>query len=330
MRSATAGALSLLAAIFIAVVPPIPATLASFASLTTSPSNTFTLLEVQPATLTAAASLAGGVVRLSWSASPTAATETVTYAVMRRPSGSGAFAQAAAVASGLTYDDTPPSDGSYDYELRTTVATFTRDSNIVSAVSDRTPPSVSVTCDGAACVTGWYRSSVTVVVTATDAGTGVQTVRTTLDGVTSNSGSATVTTIVSGDGSHAFSALAIDNADNVSATQTYSIAIDGTPPSPATGLIAAAGGVNGSVSLSWTAATDATSGVSGYTIRYAQATTCPAATVANYPSAMTVGPATSTTVSGLNPAKAYCFYLITSDNAGNQSSPSNVASAKAK
>ncbi|HEX9436686.1 MAG TPA: hypothetical protein VGA16_05935 [Candidatus Limnocylindria bacterium] len=52
--------------------------------------------------------------------------------------------------------------------------------------------------------------------------------------------------------------------------------------------------------------------------------------VASYPSATSVGAVTSTTITGLTRSAKYCFYLITSDGAGNQSGASNVASARAK
>ena len=210
--------------------------LASFSSATSSPTNTFASLEVQPVVLDPA-SQAGGSIHLTWSASPTAATENVTYDVMRR-SGGGAFAFIA-TASGLVYNDAP-GDGAWEYMIRSVVSTFSRDSNTRSATVDQTGP---------------------------------------------------------------------------------------TAPS---GLSAAPGGANGTVSLSWTAGTDATTGVSGYTIRFVQASSCPAASPAAYPSTTAVGAVTETTVAGLVRNKQYCFYLVTSDGAGNESGPSNVASAKAK
>lgn len=210
--------------------------LASFSSATSSPTNSFTSLEVEPAVLDPA-SQSGGSIHLSWSASLTAATESVTYEVMRR-SGGGSFARIASV-SGLAYDDAP-GDGAWEYLIRSVVSTFSRDSNARSAT------------------------------------------------------------------------------------------VDQTPPTAASGVTAAAGGANGTVSLSWTAGSDATSGVSGYTIQYVQANTCPAPDPTAYPSTTSVGSVTSTTIAGLVRNKQYCFYLVTSDGAGNQSGPSNVASAKAK
>lgn len=214
--------------------------LAAFTASTSSPSNTFAVLEVQPAALGAPASLPAGVVRLTWTASPTAATEAVTYAVLRRPAGAGTLVPVATL-TGLTYDDTPPGDGAYDYVISTMASAFSRDGAAQTGVSDATPPTA------------------------------------------------------------------------------------------ATALVAASGTAKGSVALTWTAGADATSGVSGYTIRYTQVTTtCPAASVAAYPRSTSVGAVTVTTVTGLTPAKTYCFYLATRDAAGNVSGPSPVASARAK
>jgi hypothetical protein len=229
----------LLGALIGALGSPLAMTLAAFSAQTATPGNTFSALEVEPATVTSLTPQGGGVVRLSWSASPTASTETVSYRVLRRPTG-GAFSQIATVSGPpLTYDDTP-GDGSWDYAVRTAVATFTRDSSV------------------------------------------------------------------------------------------WSITIDLTPPTAASDVVAVTGTTNGSVDLTWTAATDATSGVSGYAIRYVQANTCPAASSAAYPSTMNVGAVTAATVSGLTRNRQYCFYLLAQDGMGNQSGASNVAGAKAK
>ena len=47
---------------------------------------------------------------------------------------------------------------------------------------DTTPPSSSITCNGAACAGGWYAKPVSVALSATDAGSGVARIRYTLDG----------------------------------------------------------------------------------------------------------------------------------------------------
>ena len=218
---------------------PLRGTLAAFAAQTTSTGNAWTNLVVAPATQNPPTSLAGGVIHLSWSASSTASTETVSYAIRRSPAGAGTYTQVTTTTA-LSYDDTPPADGSYDYVIRTSVNTFFSDSAIRTALSDRIAPTA------------------------------------------------------------------------------------------ATSLVAKAGTATGSVNLTWTAGTDAGSGVAGYTVRFVQIATCPSATPANYPNTVSVGAVTATTVTGLVSAKNYCFYLTTVDGVGNQSGPSNVANVKAK
>lgn len=125
---------------------------------------------VQPVTLSAPASGPAGVVSLTWTASATAATHAVTYDVMRRPAGTAGFAAVASV-SGLAYDDTPAADGTYEYTVRAVVGAATSvDSNVVSGLSDRTPPSASQLSAATGVTTGTVDLSWTA---ATDGGTGV-------------------------------------------------------------------------------------------------------------------------------------------------------------
>lgn len=215
---------------------PFVATASAFSSATSSPENSFRNLEVAAASL-AAPSVSGGSVGLSWTASPTASTESVSYLVRRR-SGSGAYSTVGTT-TGLSWNDTP-GDGSWEYLVRTAVSSFSADSG------------------------------------------------------------------------------------------TRSVTIDRTGPSAPAGLTAVMGVANGTVNLAWIAAVDAVTGVSGYTIRYVQATTCPAASAGAYPSTLSAGAVTARTVSGLQRTKNYCFYVVAMDGAGNQSAPSNVASAKAR
>ncbi len=129
---------------------------------------------------------------------------------------------------------------------------------------------------------------------------------------------------------HAVSYYATDVAGNVAASQSLTLKIDAMAPTAASGLAASTGSSSGTIDLSWTAGTDTTSGVAGYTVRYVSSKTCPTASTAKYPNTTSVGAVTSTTVTQLSSAKLYCFYLVTLDSAGNQSGASNVASATAK
>ncbi len=233
---AVVGALPLLLSLSVA---SIPATFATFTASTSSPGNTFTALVVQPAVLATPVSASAGAVQLTWTASPTAATESVNYAVFRSPAGAGTWTQVASLV-GVAYSDVPPADGTWDYFVQAIVAAFTADGNVATGLSDR------------------------------------------------------------------------------------------TAPSSATGIAAATGTTRGTIAVTWSAGTDAGSGVKGYTIHYVRATTCPAPAPASYPLTTSLVTGTSASLTGLSTAKTYCLYAVTSDNAGNPSAPSAVASAKAR
>lgn len=329
MRHTTVATLALVlatAALFTAS-SPIGRTTAAFTGNTKTGANSLTNLVVTAPTLSTPTSGASGLVSLSWSASPTAALAPLTYAVLRRPTG-GSYATVASLLTSLSYSETPPADGTYDYMVQAVVSTFTAASAASAGLSDRTAPVPSITCGGTACSSGWYAAAVSVTVAATDAGAGVASITRSVDGAasTTTTGSSTTFT-VSGSGAHAVAYSATDAVSNISATITSTIRIDTTAPTAATGLAAAIGTTTGTVSLSWSAASDADSGVTGYDIQYAQAANCSTAT---YSASVSVSSVTAATVSGLVSGKSYCFRLVTRDGAGNTSAASGTASAKAK
>jgi len=96
---------------------------------------------------------------------------------------------------------------------------------------------------------------------------------------------------------------------------------------PTAGVLTAARGARGApatVDFSWTAGTDALSGVAGYELRWVQAGTCPAtATPANYPNQVTLGVVTSHRLTGIS-GRRYCAYVQTRDAAGNLSPASRI------
>ena len=245
---------------------------ASFTATTTNPSNHANTLTVQPpAAQNATVSASGGVVNLSWTATPTApgTGHTLTYLVLRGPVG-GPYAQIASTTS-LAYSDTPPADGAYGYVIEAKITgggSFTSSPTAAqSGVSDRTAPTMSILCNGAACNSAWYTAAVSVTVTGTDAGTGMGSVTHKVDaGSQTSTAGASVTFSVSGDSAgHSVAYLTTDAAGNASASATQTIKIDATAPTAATALAAAsgAGGAPVTVDLTWTAATDALSGVQG-------------------------------------------------------------------
>ena len=309
---------------------------ASFTGTSANPSNTLQTLLVQPpASQNATVSAAAGVVNLSWTATPTApgAGHTLTYLVLRGPVG-GPYAQIGST-TGLTYSDTPPADGTYEYAIQASVSgggTFTSANSAAnSGLSDRTAPTKAITCNGAACGAGWYTAAVSVTVSGTDAGSGMGSVTRNVDGAGQiSTAGASVTFTVSGDSAgHTVAYFTTDVVGNTSSSATQTIKIDGTAPTNASGLTASTppgGSPAGTVNLSWTAGSDALSGLAGYTIhRSGVVASCPATTTANYPTTYAAGAVTSTQVAGMVSGSKYCFYITANDNAGNASAASAAA-----
>jgi len=308
-------------------------TQASFVGTSTNPTNTALTMTVQPpAGQNAAVSAAAGVVQLSWSATPTApgAGHTLTYLVLRGPVG-GPYSVIGST-SGLTYNDAAPADGSYGYVIQAQVAgggTFVSGNSAAKAgLSDRTAPTMSITCNSGSCA-GWFNATVSVTASGVDAGAGMGSVTRSVDagGQTSTAG-ASATFNVSGDSAgHSVQYFGTDAAGNTSGTSAQTLKIDGTAPTAPGAPTSVKGGSAGQVDLTWTAGADALSGVAGYTVHYSNAgmNPCLAATPANYPNAAAVGAVTAHTQGGLISGANYCFYMTTTDNAGNPSVASSVA-----
>jgi N-acetyl-beta-hexosaminidase len=125
---------------------------------------------------------------------------------------------------------------------------------------DTTTPSSSITCNGGACSTGWYKASVTVSLSATDSQSGVAAIRYTTDGSTPTTSSPAYV------GSFVLAATttvkyrAWDNAGNAEATKSQLIRIDFV--APAVAITSPSGGatVTGNVKIT-AAASDGGSGI---------------------------------------------------------------------
>jgi hypothetical protein len=181
---------------------------------------------------------------------------------------------------------------------------------------------MSITCDGSACSSAWYDGAVSVTVSGIDSGTGMGSVTRKVDNGSQNStAGASVTFNVSGNSAgHTVLYFGTDAAGNAASNTTITIKIDGAAPVAAKNVSGTAGQQNGEIDLTWTAGTDALSGVAYQTIHRSAAGTgnCPATTTANYPTAYAAtATATAQTVGGLVSGASYCFYVETVDNAGN-------------
>jgi hypothetical protein len=310
-------------------------TQASFTGTSTNPTNqALTMLVAAPASQNSTTSAAAGVVNLSWTATPTApgTGHALSYDVLRGPVG-GPYSFVGNTTS-LAYSDTPASDGTYEYVIEAKITgggTFTSGNSAAkSGISDRTAPSESITCNAVACSAGWYNATVSVTVSGTDAGTGMGSVTRNVDaGGQVSTGGASATFNVSGESAgHTVQYFTTDAAGNSSATGSQTIKIDLTAPTVATALTSASGaaGAPVTVDLTWTAGTDALSGVSGYEVRWTgNVAACPAANVANFPNSSTIGAVAAYSIPYAGAAgDKVCAYLVTIDNAGNRSANSAV------
>jgi len=299
---------------------------ASFTGTTTNPSQILQTSTVAAPASESAASAIAGRVDLSWPATTTPANgHTVTYLVLRNGVQVGTTAA-------LTYSDTPPADGTYTYTVETKIAQgggfFTSvASPAQSPKSDRTAPAMSATCNGGSCA-GWFNASVSFAVSGNDgAGVGMGTATTNVDAAGAVTSAAPRTVTVSGESAtHSVVYSGADAVGNAAGNTSQTVKIDLTAPTAATSVTAAKGGSAGQITVSWVAGADALSGVSGYTIHGSGVVaSCPATTPANYPNTTTAGAVTSSTISGLVSGSKYCFYLTTTDNAGNVSASSAAA-----
>jgi len=132
---------------------------------------------------------------------------------------------------------------------------------------DSTPPSSSIACNGSACASGWYTGSVSVSLSATDTGSGVDSIRYTTDGTDPTIASPLYLTPFAISGTTTVKFRAWDRAGNVEATNSRLVQVDLTPPSSSISCNNAncSSWYGGPVSVSL-AATDAGSGVAA--IRY--------------------------------------------------------------
>ena len=309
-------------------------TQASFTGTSTNPTNQSVTMTVQPpASQNNTTSAAAGVVNLSWTATPTApgTGHTLSYDVLRGPVG-GPYTFVANT-SGLSLSDTPSSDGTYEYVIQAKIAgggTFSSSSSAAkSGISDRLAPTRAITCNSAACAATWYNATVSVTISGTDGGTGMGSVTRNVDsaGQISTGGSSATFTVSGDNAGHVVQYFSTDAAGNPSSTGSQTIKVDGTAPTAVTGLLSATGvgGAPITVDLSWTAGTDALSGVSGYEVRWTNnVAACPAANVANYPNSATIGAVTTYQVPSPTVGDKHCAYLVTIDNAGNRSASSAV------
>jgi hypothetical protein len=126
---------------------------------------------------------------------------------------------------------------------------------------DTTAPTSSIRCNGGTCsATGWYKASVDVAVSATDAQSGVSVIRYTLDGSTPTAASPAYSGPFTLSATTTVKYRAWDNAGNVEATKSQVVRIDLTSPTVAVTSPSDGATVTGNVKITASAA-DSASGV---------------------------------------------------------------------
>jgi hypothetical protein len=101
------------------------------------------------------------------------------------------------------------------------------------ANQDATPPTTAAMMTGTPGNNGWYVSDVQMTLTATDdiGGLGVKEIHCSVDGTETVVQGSSTSQSIAGDGTHAVTWYAIDNAGNAETPREMSINIDTTPPS---------------------------------------------------------------------------------------------------
>ena len=162
-----------------------------------------------------------------------------------------------------------------------------------ASTTDPTAPSSSITCNDAACGSGWYTGPVSVALSATDA-SGIAVIRYTTDGSAPSATSPVYAGPFTVSATTTVKFRAWDNANNAEATRSQLISVDSTAPAS---TIVCNGGpcsstpYNAPVSVSLSA-TDASSGVE--LIRYTTDGSDPTVASPTYTAPFTV--ATTTTI----------------------------------
>jgi hypothetical protein len=128
----------------------------------------------------------------------------------------------------LTAQHAYTSGGTYTVRLEVQDAAGYTDNETQSVLVDGTAPVTSAALSGTAGGEGWYRSAVTVTLTATDAGSGVGSTQYRKDGGAWTAYASAVS--VSGDGPHTLEFASTDRAGNAEVTKSVSIPIDTTAP----------------------------------------------------------------------------------------------------
>ena len=133
----------------------------------------------------------------------------------------------------LTIDTSKLTASAFTFRITCTNKVSSSDSKFMNVsltvVTDSVAPTSSVSLSGTAGNNGWYRSAVNATLSATDnvGGSGVQSIKYSLDGGATTTGTSVS---ISGEGTHALEYWSVDVANNEEAHHTQSVKIDTKAP----------------------------------------------------------------------------------------------------
>jgi chitodextrinase len=180
--------------------------------------------------------------------------------------------------------------------------------NTTTIFIDKTPPATTVTPPPPS---GWTSASVSFELDATDSLSDVQATCYALNGSLQPTYTPDTTVTISDEGTTVVSYWSVDDAGNIEPGNATTITVDTVAPLPSN--LATTSVTTSTISLSWTAATDAVSGVSYYSVH-------------RNGSVLATTSSTTYTDTGLDPDTTYGYYVTACDVAGNESDPSNAIS----
>lgn len=288
---------------------------------TTAPTGSITLDTALPSGVTLTSSPGDGSVSLTWTAGTDATSGIATYRVV---AASGATAPASCSVGttvyegpALTFTQSGLANGA---TMAYRVCAIDRAGNVATGVvitampkPESVGPVGSVSINAGAAVTATTQVTLTIGGTDASAITQMCVSSTATCAAWETYASSKSYTLVATQGLRTVSVWLKDVWGNVSASPaTASITYDSTPPT-AVALTAAAG--DATVALSWTAATDATSGLAKYRVVYAVGAAAPASCSTGL--VAYEGTAQSFTQSGLTNGTTYAYRACGVDVAGN-------------
>lgn len=212
-------------------------------------------------------------------------------------------------ATGSTPNSTSgtPGDGRWYFNVRPVDAAGNwadTAASIGPVLIDRTAPST-----GSNVPAGWVTASpFSLVLTATDAGSGVASTRYSIDGAAAVAYASPVS--IAAEGTHTVAFRSVDAVGNTEDTTTVTLRKDSNAPTvPATPVQSNL--TTSSVSVTWVGSADAISGLAYYRV-YRDG------------SLLTTTTAVTLNETGITPGSTHTYYVVAVDNAGNASGPSGT------